>query len=74
MIIVLSALQSHTGPEQGFPSVLFPHREKAVFITGFPDDENRVFPVRKSAEGELCFHYRDGFAVLTVDRVTGFIK
>ena len=23
-----------TGPEQGFPCVLFPHREKPVFITG----------------------------------------
>ena len=31
-----------SGPEQGFPCVLFPHREKPVFITGFTGDENRV--------------------------------
>ena len=33
--------RANTGPEQGFPCVLFPHREKPVFITGFPGDENR---------------------------------
>ena len=37
--------RASTGPEQGFPCVVFPHREKPVFITGFPDDENRFFPV-----------------------------
>ena len=63
MIIFLSALQSRTGPVQGFPCVLFPHREKAVFITGFPGNSNRFFPVRKSTQGNPCFHYRYGFAV-----------
>ena len=54
-----------TGPEQGFPCVLFPNREKPVFITGIPANGNRFFPVRKSTQGKPCFHYRDGFAVLT---------
>ena len=52
-----------TGPEQGFPCVLFPNREKPVFITGIPANGNRFFPVRKSTQGKPCFHYRDGFAV-----------
>ena len=51
------------GPEQGFPCVVFPHREKPVFITGFLGDENRFFPVRKTTQGKPCSHYRDGFAV-----------
>ena len=55
--------RASTGPEQGFPCVVFPHREKSVFITGFPGDENRFFPVGKSTQGNPCFHYRDGFAV-----------
>ena len=55
--------RASTGPEQGFPSVLFPHRENPVFITGFPGDANRFFPVRKSTQGKPCFQYRDGFAV-----------
>ena len=56
--------RASTGPEQGFPCVLFPHREKPVFITGFPGDGNRFFPVGKSTQGKPCFHYRDGFAVM----------
>ena len=44
-----------TGPEQGFPCVVFPHREKPVFIAGFP--------VENTTQGKPCFHYRDGFAV-----------
>ena len=52
-----------TGPEQGFPCVLFPSREKPIFITGIPANENKFFPVRKSTQGKPCFHYRDGFAV-----------
>ena len=52
-----------TGPEQGFPCVVFPHREKPVFIAGFPVDENRFFPVGNTTQGKTCFHYRDGFAV-----------
>jgi hypothetical protein len=55
--------RASTGPEQGFPCVVFPHREKPVFITGFPGDVNRIFPVRKTTQGKSCFHYRDGFAV-----------
>ena len=55
--------RASTGPEQGFPCVVFPHREKPVFITGFPGDGNRFFPVGKSTQGKPCFHYRDGFAV-----------
>jgi hypothetical protein len=35
--------RASTGPEQGFPCVVFPHREKTVFITEFPGDENRFF-------------------------------
>ena len=60
---LFATLQSRTGPVQGFPCVVFPHREKPAFITGFPGDENRFFPVRKTTQGKPCFHYRDGFAV-----------
>ena len=52
-----------TGPEQGFPCVLFPNRENPVFIAGIPANANRFFPVRKSTQGKPCFQYRDGFAV-----------
>ena len=55
--------RASTGPEQGFPCVVFTHREKPVFISGFPDDENRLFPVRKTTQGKPSFQYRDGFAV-----------
>jgi hypothetical protein len=55
--------RASTGPEQGFPCVVFPHREKPVFITGFHGDENGFFPVIKTTQGKPCFHYRDGFAV-----------
>ena len=55
----VTALQSRTGPEQGFPCVVFPHREKPVFITGFPGDKNRFFPVRKTTQGKPCFHCRE---------------
>ena len=58
-----TTLQSLTGPVQGFPCVVFPHREKSVFITGFPGDVNRFFPVRITTQRKPCFHYRDGFAV-----------
>jgi hypothetical protein len=56
--------KTSTGPEQGFPWVVFPHREKPVFITGFPVAENRFFPVRITTQGKPCFHQRVGFAVL----------
>ena len=55
--------RASTGSEQGFPCVVFPHREKLVFIAGFPVDGNRFFPVGNTTQGKLCFHYRDGFAV-----------
>ena len=56
--------RASTGPEQYFPCVVFPHREKPVFITGIPANENRFFPVINTTQGKPCFHYRDGFAVL----------
>ena len=59
----MNTLQSRTGPEQGFPCVVFPHMEKSVFNTGFPGDENMLFPVGNTTKGKPCFHYRDGFAV-----------
>ena len=52
-----------TGPEQGFPCVVFPHREKPVFSSWDPCNENRIFPVGNTTQGKPCFHYRDGFAV-----------
>ena len=55
--------RASTGPDQGFPCAVFPHREKLVFNTGFPGVENRFFPVRNTTQGKPCFHYRDGFAV-----------
>jgi hypothetical protein len=60
---ILYIYRASTGPEQGFPCVVFPHREKFVFVTGFPGNENRFFLVRKTTQGKPCFHYRDGFAV-----------
>ena len=56
-------IEFSTGPVQGFPCVVFQHREKPVFIAGFPVDENRFFPVGNTTQGKPCFHYRDGFAV-----------
>ena len=55
--------RASTVPEQGFPCVVFPHRENPVFIAGFPVDENRFFPVGNTTQGKPCFHYMDGFAV-----------
>ena len=55
--------RASTGPEQGFPCVVFPHRGKPVFNTGFPGDENRFFPVGNTTQGKPSFRYRDGFAV-----------
>jgi hypothetical protein len=52
-----------TGPEQGFPCVVFPHREKPVFSSWDPCNENRIFPVGNTTQGKPCFHYRGGFAV-----------
>ena len=59
--------RASTGPEQGIPCVVFPHRENPVFIAGFPVDENRVFPVGNTKQGKPCFHYRDGFAVSSLN-------
>ena len=47
-----------TGPEQGFPCKFFPNREKSVFITGIPANENRFFHVGKNLQEKPCFHYR----------------
>ena len=48
--------RASTGPEEGFPCVIFPHREKPVFNTGRPGDENRLLPVRNTTQGKPCFH------------------
>ena len=58
--------RASTGPEQGFPCVVFPHRENPVFISWDPCNENRFFPVGNTTQGKPCSHYRDGFAVLSV--------
>ena len=55
--------KANTGPEQGFPCVIFPHREKPVFITWDPCYENMIFPVGNTTQVKPCSHYRDGFAV-----------
>ena len=47
----------------GFSLCTFSHREKPVFISWDPCNENRVFPAGKSTQEKPCFHYRDGFAV-----------
>ena len=44
-----------TGPEQGFPCVVFPHMEKPVFIIGFPGDKNRFFPAWIYYTGKTLF-------------------
>ena len=33
--------RASTGPEQSFPCVVFPHREKPFFISWYPCNENR---------------------------------
>ena len=55
--------RASTGSEQGFPCVVFPHREKPVFISWDPCNENRFFPVGNTTQGKPCFHYKDRFAV-----------
>ena len=55
--------RASTGPEKGFPCVVFPHRENPVFISWDPCNENRFFPVGNTTQGKPCSHYRDGFAV-----------
>ena len=57
--------RASTGQEQGFSCVVFPHREKPVFLSWDPCNENRFFPERKTTQGKPCFHYRDGFAVFS---------
>ena len=52
--------RASTGPEQGFPCVVFPHREKPVFISWEPCNENRVFPDGNTTQGKPCSHYRGG--------------
>ena len=68
-----TAIPYKASTEQGFSCVVFPHREKPVFITGFPGDENRFFPVRNTTPGKPCFHYMDGFAVKLVDKIEKYI-
>ena len=41
-----------TGPEQGFPCVVFPNRGKPVFSSWDPCNENRVFPVGNTTQGK----------------------
>ena len=63
--ISYAILQSLTGPEQGFPCVVFPHREKHVFIAGFPVDENRFFSVGNTTQGWVCSVER--YIVIKID-------
>ena len=51
-----------TGSEQGFPCEVFPHKEKPFFTTGNPFSYYRDFSVRKTSQGNPCFHYREEFA------------
>jgi hypothetical protein len=53
-----------TGPEQGFPCVVFPHMEKPVFSSWDCCNEKRFFSFGNTTQGKPCFHYREGFAVL----------
>ena len=44
------------GPEQGFPCVVFPHREKPVLSSWDPYNENRIFPVgNTTSTGKTLF-------------------
>ena len=47
--------RARTGPEQGFPGVVFPHRENPVFISCDPCYENMFFPVGKKYTGKFLF-------------------
>ena len=53
--------RASTGPEQGFPCVVCPHRENPVFISWDPCNENRFFPVGNTTQGKPCSHYRDHY-------------
>ena len=57
--------RASTGPEQGFPCVVFTHREKPVFIAGFPVDENRFFSVGNTTQGWVCSVER--YIVIKID-------
>ena len=57
----MGTLQSLTGPVQGFPCVVFPHKEKPVFITGNPIliagtlFSLQGFPCEKNYTGKTLF-------------------
>ena len=55
--------RARTGPEQGFPCLVFPHMENPVFISWDSCNENRFIPDGNTIQGNPCFHYRDRFAV-----------
>ena len=48
-----------TGTVQGFPCVVFPHREKPVFITEFPGDENSFLPDGNTTHGKTLFSLQE---------------
>ena len=54
--------RASTGPEQGFPCVLFLtcfHYREPLFSLQGPCIHYREFPVRKSTQGNPCSHYRE---------------
>ena len=64
----------------GFSLCSISNREKPVFISWDPCNENRIFPVGNTTQGNPCSHYRDGFAVYLSlflhlnNGVKGFLK
>ena len=44
--------RARTGPEQGFPGVVFPHRENPVSISWDPCNEKRFFPVGNNTQAK----------------------
>ena len=51
MICTAILYKASTGPEQGFPCVVFPHRENPVFIRG-SQVMKQVFPCEKKLHRE----------------------
>ena len=60
--------RASTGPEQGFPCVVFPHREKPVFISWEPCNGNRFFPDGNTTQGKPSLQGRGLQCVLFKDK------
>ena len=54
-LVHCNPVQGQYRARTGFSLCSFPHREKPVFISWDPCNENRVFSVRKTTQGKTLF-------------------